>query len=269
MKRQISSQSFLLLVLVSIGTSVIGCAGSVELAGGWRDREITIDGQAADWQDATTFLKESNVSVGVRNDGEYLYVCLVTTDRRMQTRIAGLGFTVWIDPQGGKARSFGIRFPLGAPMQGRRPMDGSNPEELRRMLEQSGRELEIVGATAEDRQRMSVLDARGVQVRIGRSQESLVYELKVALRKTNEHPFAVGLEGSNNVGIGFETAELGRDVMRERAVSSRPTGGRGGGRGGSRPTPPADIGRADMPEQLKLWTVVLIATESPVPKSKL
>lgn len=46
----------------------------------WRDREVTIDGVADEWEGARTYLKKEKIDVGVLNDDEFLYLSFVTED---------------------------------------------------------------------------------------------------------------------------------------------------------------------------------------------
>ena len=89
-----------------------GCT-KLELTSQWRDGLVAIDGENREWTGATTYLEDNNAAIGLLNDEEYLYVSLLTMDRMLQNQIMRAGFTLWFDPNGGKDKTFGIRFPLG------------------------------------------------------------------------------------------------------------------------------------------------------------
>ena len=74
------------------------------------DREIIIDGNYDDWSGQMQFLEKDKISVGLMNDAEYLYISLVTNDRQIRSQMMFMGFTIWLDPQGGNKKTFGIRF---------------------------------------------------------------------------------------------------------------------------------------------------------------
>ncbi len=93
----------------------IGCS-SLELKSEWRDREIAVDGDNSDWLGAMYYFEGTNVSVGILNDADSVYICMIAEDRFMRTQVMAQGFTIWFDPTGGKEKTFGIKFPIG--MQG-------------------------------------------------------------------------------------------------------------------------------------------------------
>jgi hypothetical protein len=179
------------------------------------------------------------------------------------------GFTVWFDPEGGKNRAFGVRFPLG--MQGQQPPIAfgarANPEEAEKLIQQQ-RELEIMRPGKEERQRMLLMQAQGIKAKLGNDQGFLVYELSVPLRESSDHPYAIGIDENRTIGIGFEASELNLDKMREQFGGTGRMGGPpggsgsmppgGGGPSGGRPPgvgPPGGKGI----EPLKLWTRVELA----------
>ena len=59
------------------------------------------------------FVEKENVSVGFFNDQDYLYVSLISSARYPQRQFMARGFTIWFDPDGGKNKELGIKFPLG------------------------------------------------------------------------------------------------------------------------------------------------------------
>ena len=110
MKRSLNTTlALLLLVVLLLG----GCGGTETLQSKSLDRDITVDGAVADWQGALTPIEKKNLSLGLLNDGEFLYVSLVSRDRQVVSQMMSRGFTIWFDAEGGKEKTFGIRFPLG------------------------------------------------------------------------------------------------------------------------------------------------------------
>lgn len=259
-----------LLIMLLLPIMSFGCSSKLELISHWPDREITIDGESEEWQDSLTLLEKDNVSLGFFNDEEFLYVSLVTTDRRIQRQFMALGFTIWFDPRGGQNEEFGIRFPLGMMETGlmmREARSGErNIERLKEEFEKSLDNLEILGAGKNERRLLRVTDLKGIEIKVNNSNKMLVYEIKVPLIKSEQHPYAIGAEVGESIGLGFETGKLDVKKMRERIGRGmrgrRPPGGIGGGRGRmGGPRPP-------MPEQFKVWaTVRLVAENDYVPKT--
>ncbi len=278
-----------LFAVVVTAVIVPGCGGE-ELASRWRDRDVAIDGVIGvegevdrEWAGARTALEDEDASVGLLNDSEYLYVSLVLRDPALQRQMVGMGFTVWFDSGGGKDRKFGIRFPLGLgqsgfpmaeegpPALGRRGRggDGEFRDHLQETLE-AMTDLEILGPGKEDRRKMHVFDAGGVEVEMGTADGALVYELRVPLVSSDAHPYAIGVEPGGKIGVGLETTRIDMRAMREE-MRNRGPGGMGGGRGmpgGGMPgggMPGGGRGgmggrRPQMPDPLELWAKVRLAS---------
>lgn len=263
-----------LLFFISLSTVLsVGCGSSLKLNSNWRHQEITVDGEQTDWQDAMTFVEKKNVSIGVANDAEFVYVCMTSTDRQLLRQIMAMGFNLWFDPEGGKEKRFGIRFPVGIMEPGSMMMrgwDGESDEEpdlesMRENFERSLTKIEVVWPQEKERLRfnnISTLPGIEAKVKLSDAADMLVYEIKVPLVQTEQHRFAIGTEVSKQLGVGFETAELNREQLRERMGRGGfggPGGGGHGGFGGGRPGG-FGRGRPQMPEPFKLWATVQIGS---------
>jgi hypothetical protein len=257
--------------LIAAAAFFLGCSNSLKLSSTWRQEDIVIDGSGTEWQRGQYYDKESDIVYSIRNDDDYVYIFLKTQDRTTQMQIMRAGFTVWFDAEGGNDHSFGIRYPLARQGAHSEFHPESDDAEIHSALEQALLELEIVGAQKEDVQRFSTLDVPGIRVKIGRSQETLVYELRVPLRKTPHTPFAIGVTSANRIGIGLETEKFNRDKMKmgarpKEGLSGSETGDSqmeggeheghgyhdGGRRGGVREN-------KEKPRQLGLWLSVQLA----------
>ena len=114
------------------------CAKQIELSSAWRDSEIFIDGIDNEWGSATIYAAKAKVSITLINDSQDIYIQLCSRDRQVHAQILGMGLTIWFDPDGGKKKTFGIRFPLGMkgmPMM-TRTREGDQGERLQKMLEE-------------------------------------------------------------------------------------------------------------------------------------
>lgn len=136
----------LLLIAVS------GCGGE-KIESRRLDREVAIDGTTADWDGALRNLDERPVSIGVMNDDESLYLCIVTDDEALVRQVVMQGLTTAFVPEGTKEDdAFRIRFPVG-------------------------RTMDVARATP-------------VEIGAGRIGETFVYELRVPLRGDDLQPAA-------------------------------------------------------------------------------
>ncbi|MBM4161978.1 MAG: hypothetical protein FJ217_12890 [Ignavibacteria bacterium] len=238
------------------------CSSSLQVTSQWNTEDVIIDGRNVDWQSCPLYPHGTLASVGMKNDRDYLYVCLVTSNRSTQMQMLLLGFTVWFDPQGGKERSFGVRFPIGGLPPGRRIPTRIDPEELLRISQLAQRELEILGPGKDQRQRFRDMELRGLDARLGFANGVLTYELKVALHRTADSPFGIGTEPLQALNVGFETGEpaaegRGQPPTSGRAAATSPRGGRGGRSTSSEPS--ATGGPAGDFEPLKFWASVQLA----------
>jgi hypothetical protein len=261
--RMVAMSSILLLFTFLF----VGCSNNrLELNSDWRDREITVDGKNTDWLGAMLFFEEDNVSVGLLNDENFFYICLIAEDQFIRAQVMGQGFTLWFDPDGGKEKTFGIKYPLGMQasdlpsgmIRDEQSMERSSQTPRRQM-----NELEILGPGKDEVKKMLIEEAKGIEIDIEFSSGMLVYELKVPLIQSEQHPYAIGAEAGSSVGLGLETAKMERPDMRSGMSGGRvgggPTGGMRGGVGG-RGMPGGR--RPRMPQSLKIWAVVQLASNN-------
>lgn len=95
----------------------------------------------------------------------------------------------------------------------------------------------------------------GIEAKLGREDDYFVYELKVPLAKSNEHPFAISIKNGEPFSLGVEIAGIDvGDGMGKGMPSS------GGGRSGKGPPgePPGSMlgGR----DELRLWAIVVLSS---------
>ncbi|MBL7135422.1 MAG: hypothetical protein ISS81_02370 [Candidatus Marinimicrobia bacterium] len=250
-----------------------------EINSTWKDNEIAIDGYFKEWENNLHFIKNEKIAIGVSNYESDLYLCLVSSDRGVMSQIMRSGFTVWFDPKGKNHKTFGIKYPTGMQQDDMfmmRDMMGErdfNRDERNRfgdqidLFENTQTHFELLGPKKDDIMIIPILNNQGIQVKLGRSQQQLVYELKVPLTQTPEHPDAINASPDQQISIGFETGKFERPEMRgnmTRGMGSRSPGGVGGRPGGGmRGGSPGGMGRGmgrGMPEQLKVWIKVNLAS---------
>lgn len=254
--------------------AVAGCGGIQSLESRTPARAVTVDGQAQEWGGVLQPVGKNRVSLGVQNDGTYLYLSFVARQPEVVGQIVRSGLEVWFDPEGGKEKAFGIKFPLGLVGAGRPgdatdgPPEGGRLRDSERMRERfhaSLVQMEILGAEGQSL-RFGVTDIPGIEARALLEQEVFTYELRVPLRHSDTYRYAVGAGTGGVLGLGFETPELDREALRERMGERGGMGGRGGmdggmmdgGMGGGRGGYGGMQGLGGQ-EALKLWTRVQLA----------
>ena len=150
--------------------------------------------------------------------------------------------TIWFEPKNGD--KIGVHYPLGMPGMGMGPgagfeqpggempsglppegalPDAGGPEQgmgtdRTGYIPEIVKELEILGPGKDDVERMPVVQATGIEVKIVQSAGAVVYELKIPLKKTEKHPYAIASNLGSKVDVDFETGKF-----------TRPSGGPGAG----------------------------------------
>ena len=221
-----------LLTATLLLLSFTGCKSAMNLTSNSLDREVTIDGSEEEWVDALQAIEKENFSLGLLNDEEFLYVTLVTADAQLRNQIMALGMTLWIDPEGGKDKTFGVRFPLGIMDSGLPPnpmLMQRDPEIAEQMFNESLAEFEVVREKDEDTRRWMRTEIEDMQMDANIKTGMFVYELKIPLRD-EALGYSLEIAEGNSIGLGLETPEFDREAMREQFMRER--GAAGGGRGG-------------------------------------
>lgn len=269
----------LLLLAVCL---VQGC-GSHEINTTWVPNRITIDGTPTDWRGIPiTYVEAPNIAIRAINDSSHLYICLSSPDRNVARQIAICGLTIWFDADGGKDKELGIHFPLGtrdfsslaAGMAGRRPDRDRSRDMTGGLFEGTAEKVEILGS--EDSGVLASGDpgSLGIDAAIGNPGGKYVYELKVPLHQSTDHPYAINPKLDKPIGIGLETGQIDREAMMEafrkttgEGREGMPPGGKGerpagGGPGGG--PPGGGMGRGSgggsMPARLEFWALAVLAT---------
>ncbi len=252
-----------------------GCGG-VDLESVWREGGVTIDGIPLEWTGATTWVESPNVAIGVKNDEDYLYLCVSSPVREIAAQIAMRGFTVWLDPEGKKGKTFGIRCPVGSAMgTGHARELGDVAQDQAKFMEMiverlkgGGNVLEILGPDEDSSVRLTAAEALGIDVALGYYDGRAVYELKVPFRRDEGHPYAIGSDGKGRIGVGFETPKINRDEMMGAMGRGGPGDGmRGGGPPGGGPPGGGDMnggrsagaGPGSMPQPIDIWGKIRLA----------
>ncbi len=202
-----------------------GCA-MPEIQSTWRDREIIINGKDEDteWEGAKYFFNDKNVTLGILNDRDYLYLRLSTRDRAVQQNLMVRGFTLWFDPSGGQNKSFGIQFPIGIWMDmasiGSRLEPGQKPDtsQLKKILDESLNMFEIIGP--EDKELNSQLVAHagelGIRLHLDVVKDNMVYELRMPLMRTETEPFGICTERTEAIAIGLVNSNIEAEQLNNR-----------------------------------------------------
>ena len=235
----------LLLSFLFILITFTGC-GDQQMNSKWRTQKITIDGDDSDWGNSLVFYDDVNSLVGVQNDNDYLYLCLVTSDQQLERKIFMSGLTIWFDNTGKGDKKFGIKFPLRMKNmdkdafkpgddqgEGRRrdnddghegPGDNGqnvnaadrNNMESRFLKNQT--EVEIVDSHNEA-SRMPISEMKGVELKMTVKNYRMVYEMKIPIAMKSGFSYAVGASAGKTISVGLETSAM--EVKKNKSLKDR------------------------------------------------
>lgn len=265
----------LILGLSAIMMIAIGCAQN-SIKSTWRDTGIAIDGDQAEWSDDLVNPKLENFSLGVMNDDSHLFITFGTYDQSLAMKILRFGFTVWIDQQGKQNKTYGIKYPSGAPIgRGNNSRGGgmrrSREPDLAGQLERLSASqpwIDIIGTDEALIERISIHDTSRIQVATALSSSGqFVYELRISMSELpGPSPSASASGDPIILGIGFETSMRNPAIERpqqsgRRSGGGRPSGGGSGRRPGgrSRGGRPGGAGANQILEPFEYWTKVDLA----------
>jgi hypothetical protein len=225
----------LLACATSLLVAIAAAQAGVKLESGWLDGEVIVDGSVAEWKDVMTYIEGEALSLGVLNDGERLYLSLLSRDPRFIGKALAMGLKLRLDPKGGEPIT--IRFPVGALGEGRPPRPGEGPPDMEELQKISQERLDtflLLGPGREERQELPAENNLGIELRARIFEGEFVYELAVPLERTASRPYAVGAEPGARITLLLETPGPDRSQMRDR--TGGPPGGIGRGkRGGMMP----------------------------------
>ncbi len=256
-------RSFATLLPVTAAVISFGCGG-LELQSVWSNEGVKIDGVAANWRDSL-WVEKDGIKFAVMNDNEYLYLAVVAAKPDLRRQIMMRGLTVWFDPDSREKKNIGIRYPIGMTEGG----DGYRREESYAQSSMSSpmAEFEFVSPFERDRMRVPVIAGRGVQLKINNEQESLLYELRVPLHSSTDHPYSAETTAGSKIGVGVEVGGVSRGSAGDRGGEGEGGGIGGGGRrggggrgrgsgGGSRSRPPGSI------SPIEVWATVQLTARA-------
>jgi hypothetical protein len=212
-----------------------GCSTTLLVHSSWENDQIIVDGKEGDWQYRTFYLSDQNLNLGIRNNGENLFLFIKILDQHQRRNILSSGFTLWFDPAGGNKKEMGIRIP--GRMRG--AADGSNVDDENTINTNSISEIEILHGEKEAPTQIPIVSLKNIQFAASKTKDVLIYELKIPLTATAEGGFVLH-QTTKDIGIGFIAGKF--DIPKKdrtegdfsgnmEGVGEEPTGGMGGQRG--------------------------------------
>lgn len=267
-----------IMILILVSLSIAGC-DQITFESKWIDQEIIVDGKLTEWQDKIVVPKNSHMGIGFMNDEHYLYLTLTTMDRNTIMQVLTRGFTVWIDPKGGKKHHLGFKYPMNRNMgdfrllMQNREQNSQDFDFFIHELLSGQNEIEITRPGKDQIARLGMHNQTGLNVKPMYENGVFTYEMKIPLKKSVKNMVAIDTKSGKKIGVGFTTQKLDRPSMDNKRGSRLGSGMSGGGmagggmghsggmggRGGGRSR--GSMGR-NIPEEIDIWVEVSLSKNS-------
>ncbi|MBC8401215.1 MAG: hypothetical protein H8E14_06975 [Candidatus Marinimicrobia bacterium] len=265
-------------LLIFLTFLLTGCNQS-KLDSVWSGGTVIIDGDDQEWRSSQFVPKGEKIALGIMNDEANLYLSFRTADQQTIIRALSLGFTIWIDPKGGKRQTFGIKYPVGTglgEMRGllrdRRASYDEREEQIRFLL-QTQTMTDIYGPENYLINRIALSNDSGLKLKSAYSRGQFIFEVQIPFTNITEQTGGPTVSPGARIGVGFIAGEIDREALRSQMAGrggrggSRPGGGTGG-RGGMGGSPPGGgMGRSGggnrqmMPDAMEAWFKVKLAEQ--------
>lgn len=145
---------------------------------------VVVDGKDEDWKDRELwYFEEEDVSLGVANDTDHLYLIMVTGNPFLAGWLPQLGFTIWLDPAGEKGRSFGLHI-----------KESDNMNSALSLKVVSGKESIPIPADGSQGPAVATTWKDGV----------LIFEIGIPIRSSDKTPNSVSVRADTMPSLGFE-----------------------------------------------------------------
>jgi hypothetical protein len=204
-------KKFFLLVSVFVLTMLSSCDAPLVVESKWTDSEISINADPAQIKDVVEYPNDPQFGIGVKNDGRYLYLFMISWKREVNSQILHTGFTTWFTSSSKKGKRFGIHFPLGMMKNAEAwhadRESNCDPVAMRARIEESLQRMELLGPEKDDSVPVQtrVAESFGIAVRMSPSSENLVYEIKVPLRQDSASNYAIDIGKDTLIKVTFES----------------------------------------------------------------
>jgi hypothetical protein len=234
---RLKAAGLILLPVLATVSIALDAAPKAKLASEWTGTPIVVDGTNAAWSAFASVDKDLRLSMAAKNDDQYLYLALVTSDAPTALQVLNQGLIVWFDVEGGTRKRLGIQYPMGRGTgvardpQGEQPPD---PEAMwrRRLADNRLLLAQLLGPGKEDNKSLVLDLSQPIRAMLGHSQGTLIYELAVPLARAANSSDGLGARPGAVIGIGIETPERKDTPAAGRGVYGGGAGGDTGGRGG-------------------------------------
>ncbi len=239
----------------------------------WQENSLIIDGSKRDWENNLKYFKEQKVAVGITNDNQNLYLCLVVSGNARIMNLLRAGLTTWFKPQNSDGETFGIQYPIHNSTPVIKDFGKYSNEtdfekrqkEIQNKLLIEQNEFLVLNEDNYPLYASPLKGENGIEVRIGLEFNQLVYELKIPLNGGKESLLKMNTASHDEIKIGFISGHIEKPEKRPGSMGMSPGNQRGmgmggGRRGGMNSGHQHQMGNSSL-QAINLWINTVIATK--------
>lgn len=263
-------KKFIFLLNLMIIMFMISQCKSPEIQSQWMNDNYFIEKKfTADPEISNQYLEEINTSIALRNNAEYFYIVLSSSDVLFSRKMKMMGLTVWIDNSDKKQKSYGVRHGgknrSGEDFQVKDSFWESLTTEQKERLEQSHKKMQkmITVINNGDERQIPPDNSEGPAVAEAFHGEEYNLVFRIPIKKFEANPNASQMK---RVMVGLELGDADRKKQgrmgppMEGMPGGDAIGGGGmGRRGGQMRNPMAETQRFTHRE---IWVKVILAKQS-------
>lgn len=198
----------------------------VDIVSAWTPPGMKIDGLRSDWPEtALTVLNKPQVSIGVADDSQRVYLMLSFKNPEWARVIRMGGLTIWLDRDGGKGKDFKLTFTGGPSMAaimntaGRdstKMLTGMPPEFRQRMEQRAAGKTDSFTCYQKEyyvEEPIPMDGTKGPMAAYGIDNGYFVYEFSIPLEKSSVKIYGLGVPPDRTIGVGLMWGEFDRKKM--------------------------------------------------------
>ena len=210
----------------------------------WVKNPVTVDGQNKEWIGSLTLFEKEDIALGVKRDEDFLYLGVLFSGETILQQVLTQGLIVWLDPEGGKEKKLGVKFPLTTMEiesfpDSRNHTPGDSPQMKPANEEGMSQPSHFIFLVAEedDETMLEYLQPEAMEVQAAQLAHTLFYELKIPLNRDKDHPVGIGIRSNKKLSIGLEAPRIDEHRREEyysqaEGVGNETTGGLNSGTSG-------------------------------------
>ena len=228
---------FTIVFMMSILT--IGC-NRLEFGSQWSEYPISVDGDDTDWETQTLHQLESMpVSLGLRNDEEFLYLLFLVDNPMMAQNLRAAGISLWFTRENEKLPNLKLHYAGSDTLWPDPDPHDSFWESLtadqKTRFRRRRREMENMIRVVYEDESLQIPSggSKGIAAATVSGQGLLGYEFMIPIQRDENRPYAIESKPGATIEIDIMLGDIeGEGMSPGRSQRDMMRGGGMGGRGG-------------------------------------